>query len=64
MTDSSLVQPGDRLIALAQANMDRGGKPFACLVIRDGQVLAERLNLVVQTKDPTAHAEILEVRQA
>ena len=30
MTDSSLVQPADRLIALAHAAMDRGGKPFAC----------------------------------
>lgn len=64
MTDDSLLQPADRLIALAEANADRGGKPFACLVLRDGQVLAESPNLVVQTNDPTAHAEILAVRQA
>ena len=34
------------------------------LVVRDGQVLPESPNLVVQTNDPTAHAEILAVRQA
>lgn len=64
MTDTASPQLVGRLVALAWANIDRGGKPFACLVVRDGDVIAESPNLVAQTNDPTAHAEILAVRQA
>ena len=34
------------------------------MIVRDGRVLAESPNLVAQTHDPTAHAEILAIRQA
>lgn len=48
----------------AQENVDAGGKPFACLLVRDGEVVVEASNHVAQTGDPTAHAEILAIRQA
>ena len=53
-----------RTIELARENVERGGRPFACVVARDGEVVAEAVNLVAQTHDPTAHAEILAIRAA
>ncbi|MGQ3888538.1 nucleoside deaminase [Legionella sp. CNM-1927-20] len=53
-----------RTIALAQENVEHGGRPFACLIIRHGKVLAEAPNTVAQTHDPTAHAEINAIRIA
>ncbi|MGA1813020.1 nucleoside deaminase [Frondihabitans sp. 4ASC-45] len=48
----------------AQENVDQGGKPFACLLVRDGEVVVEAQNHVAQTGDPTAHAEIRAIRMA
>jgi tRNA(Arg) A34 adenosine deaminase TadA len=53
-----------RTIDLARANVEQGGRPFACIIVKDGQVLAEAANQVAQTHDPTAHAEICAIRAA
>jgi tRNA(Arg) A34 adenosine deaminase TadA len=53
-----------RAIDLARANVGQGGRPFACIIVKDGRVLAEAVNLVAQTHDPTAHAEICAIREA
>ncbi|MEV6072194.1 nucleoside deaminase [Nocardia sp. NPDC052001] len=53
-----------RTIDLARRNVDEGGRPFATVIVKDGEILAESPNLVAQTSDPTAHAEILAIRQA
>jgi guanine deaminase len=53
-----------RTIDLARQNVERGGRPFACLVVKDGEILVEAVNLVAQTHDPTAHAEICAIREA
>lgn len=53
-----------RTIDLAMANVEQGGRPFACLIVKDGQILAEAVNKVAQTHDPTAHAEICAIREA
>ena len=51
-------------IALALANVEAGGRPFACIIVKDGEILAEGVNQVAQTHDPTAHAEIVAIRKA
>jgi guanine deaminase len=51
-------------IDLALANVEAGGRPFACVIVKDGIILAEAVNQVAQTHDPTAHAEIVAIRQA
>ncbi|RUL78892.1 nucleoside deaminase [Dyella choica] len=51
-------------IDLAMKNVEEGGRPFAAVIVRNGEVVAESPNRVAQTKDPTAHAEILAVREA
>ena len=53
-----------RTIDLARENVTEGGRPFTTVIVMDGEVLAESANKVAQTNDPTAHAEILAVRQA
>jgi guanine deaminase len=53
-----------RTIELALANVEAGGRPFACVIVKDGQILAEGANRVAQTHDPTAHAEICAIREA
>ncbi|MEU6173134.1 nucleoside deaminase [Streptantibioticus parmotrematis] len=53
-----------RTIDLARENVTEGGRPFATVIVKDGAVLAESANKVAQTNDPTAHAEILAIREA
>jgi guanine deaminase len=51
-------------IDIARQNVAEGGRPFATVVVRDGEVLAESPNRVAQTHDATAHVEILAIREA
>ncbi|MDH5676278.1 MAG: nucleoside deaminase [Myxococcales bacterium] len=54
-----------RAIDLATENVTAGGGgPFGCVVARDGVILAEGKNRVVEDNDPTAHAEIVAIRTA
>jgi guanine deaminase len=54
-----------RAIALAIENVrSREGGPFGAVVVKDGCVLAEGANRVTTTNDPTAHAEIVAIREA
>ncbi len=41
----------------------RGG-PFGAVIVRAGHIIAEGANQVTSTNDPTAHAEMLAIRQA
>jgi len=54
----------DRTLELARENVEDRGRPFSCLVVCDGEVLAESLNLVAQTNNPVAHAETVAIEQA
>ena len=54
-----------RAIALAKENALSGcGGPFAAVIVRDGQVVAEGANSVTTTNDPTAHGEVNAIRNA
>jgi guanine deaminase len=54
-----------RAIAIAIENVRSGrGGPFGCLIVKDGKVVAEGVNQVTATNDPTAHAEVSAIRQA
>ncbi|WP_225077183.1 nucleoside deaminase [Streptomyces sp. CoT10] len=53
-----------RTIDIARRNVAEGGRPFATVIVKDGEILAESPNRVAQTNDPTAHAEILAIREA
>ena len=52
-------------IALAQRNVrESSGGPFAALVVRKGEIVANGTNQVTILNDPTAHAEIVAIRNA
>jgi tRNA(Arg) A34 adenosine deaminase TadA len=54
-----------RAIALSLENVRQGaGGPFAAVVVRDGEIIAEGANAVTTTNDPTAHAEVVAIREA
>jgi tRNA(adenine34) deaminase len=48
----------------AAAAVEHGDVPVGAVVLRDGQVVARRHNEREATGDPTAHAEILALRDA
>jgi guanine deaminase len=60
MTDTYIRQ----VIELAAENGRRGGGPFGALIVRDGTVVATGVNQVTRTNDPTAHAEVVAIREA
>jgi guanine deaminase len=51
-------------IAMAVDNVRRNGGPFAALIVKDGIVIASGANQVTRANDPTAHAEIVAIREA
>jgi guanine deaminase len=54
-----------RAIALSVENVRAGrGGPFGAVIVKDGRIIAEGTNLVTSANDPTAHAEIVAIRQA
>jgi|SRR5579863_1398578 len=54
-----------RAIALAIENVRTGsGGPFAAVIAKDGRIIAEGANCVTATNDPTAHAEVVAIREA
>ncbi len=55
----------ERCIELAKAQADSGqGGPFAALVVKNGEIIAEGCNKVTSTNDPSAHAEVVAIRNA
>ena len=63
--ESGLLKWFERVSELSQINVETGtGGPFAALVIRNGELIAEGTNRVLADKDPTAHAEVVAIRNA
>ncbi|MFZ0819912.1 MAG: nucleoside deaminase [Candidatus Acidiferrales bacterium] len=54
-----------RAIELAIENVRNGrGGPFGAVIVKDGAVIAEGANCVTSSNDPTAHAEVVAIREA
>lgn len=54
-----------RAIALSREKMEAGfGGPFGALIVARGEIIAEGYNRVTSGNDPTAHAEVVAIREA
>jgi tRNA(adenine34) deaminase len=51
-------------LALAQQAEAAGEVPVGAVLVKDGEVIARAYNCPISTNDPTAHAEMLVVREA
>ncbi len=55
----------ERAIELSRKGMQEGyGGPFGCVIVKDGSIIGEGCNEVILTNDPTAHAEVVAIRNA
>ncbi len=61
MNDRTLLQ---HAIKIATEGIEKGCGPFGAVIARDGIIIAEAVNMVILSGDPTAHAEILAIRKA
>ena len=53
-----------RAIELSIESVDKGGGPFGCVIVKDDKIVSEGSNKVTSTNDPTAHGEIVAIREA
>ena len=44
--------------------MQEKGGPFGCIIVKNGKVVGKGSNSVLETNDPTAHAEVVAIRDA
>ena len=55
----------ERAIALSRKGMSGGkGGPFGCVVVQGDEIVGEGCNEVTSSNDPTAHAEVVAIRNA
>jgi tRNA(Arg) A34 adenosine deaminase TadA len=53
-----------RAIELSISSAKDTGGPFGCVMVKDDKIIAEGSNKVTFSNDPTAHAEIVAIREA
>ena len=53
-----------RAIELSIESTKTVGGPFGSIIVKDNQIISEGSNRVTSTNDPTAHGEIVAIREA
>ena len=53
-----------KAIELSIKNIHNNGGPFGCVIVKNNKIISEGVNGVTQNNDPTAHAEIVAIRNA
>jgi len=60
--NKKFMEEAARLSAEAIHHLDGG--PFGCVIVKDGKIIGKGWNHVMATNDPTAHAEVMAIRDA
>ncbi len=63
-TSTPNEEPMREALRLAVASVEAGGGPFGAVVVRDGEIVGRGHNRVTLDNDPTAHAEVMAIRDA
>ena len=53
-----------RAIELSINGINTAGGPFGCVIVKENKIIAEGSNKVTSSNDPTAHAEVVAIREA
>jgi len=53
-----------RAIELSINSVNTTGGPFGCVIVKENKIIAEGSNKVTSSNDPTAHAEVVAIREA
>ena len=53
-----------KAIELSIKSAETIGGPFGCVIVKDNKIISEGSNKVTSTNDPTAHGEIVAIRNA
>ena len=53
-----------RAIQLSIESVQNNGGPFGCVIVKQNKIISEGFNKVTSTNDPTAHGEIVAIREA
>ncbi|WP_078518994.1 nucleoside deaminase [Streptomyces sp. Tu6071] len=53
-----------RAIQISRSSLERGGTPFGAIVVMNGEIVGEGESSVVERWDPSAHAEVMALRDA
>ncbi len=53
-----------KAVKITLENIESGGRPFGAVIVKDGEIIAEAVNTMLDDHDPTAHAEMTAIRKA
>ena len=53
-----------KAIELSIKSVNIGGGPFGCVIVKNEKIISEGSNKVTSSNDPTAHGEIVAIREA
>ena len=53
-----------RAVELSMISLKEDGGPFGCVIVKNNEIISEGFNEVTNKNDPTAHAEIVAIRNA
>nr|MDT0524611.1 nucleoside deaminase [Streptomyces sp. DSM 41633] len=62
--ESDLMEYAHEAIRLSREHVAQGGIPFSGVIVGGGRVLGTGFNRVREDNDPTAHAEVVALREA
>ena len=60
-TDKSFLE---KAITIATSSVTQGGGPFGAIIVKNNKIIGRGNNQVTLNNDPTAHAEIMAIRDA